>query len=340
MRTRRRPIRHTRTTASGKTVIVNPEVTHSDAPSDGDPRVTAAGLQGLAQQTNMGPLMGQEPGPTLKQKILRRIRSNKATIRPGQHVKTRMKVNYRSGTATVRMRHNVGGTPVGQTFECGPGAKLTPLFLRAEHDFRGFDLTEATIEMSEIGGIDFRNATLDSATIVGNVDGHIPHINISGASAKDLKIEKGSMSGTLVARNADLTGADFSGVRIYKNSGHPQIALMPLGIPAPHIKMNGLFYDDSKWFDFTDSNITAEQIKVLESKFTPEGPFGVEYRGYPLREAQEILGITDDDEMRVLMWSGEIEVRDNITKRKAENIDHETCHVPQWVIQKHLASEA
>jgi uncharacterized protein YjbI with pentapeptide repeats len=334
MKFRRRPVRHNRTIASGDVIIINEKVTYDDTSKSA--RRVQSNVHDLVQSFRQ-PRLGKEPNPTLKERLFRRLRTNYQEVALDRAVRTRMKINPKTGIATLTMWDVFGGFDQKTKREYGPGSNIPSKVFITEHDFRGVNFTNAIMALSSRSpSVDFRNSILDGATIEPTVEKLFPSIDISGASAKNLIFATGRVSGTIVARNTDLTGADFSKLKFYKNQSYLSEPTLMLGIPAPSIKMNKKFYIDKKWFDFTDSNVSSEQIRTIEEKIGPEGPFGIEYRGYSLQEAQDILGITDDDYMNVLLWSGEIEARDNITKRKTEHFDPQTCHIPQWVIQGQL----
>jgi hypothetical protein len=361
MTSRRRPVEHKRRLADGSEIVVNAGVGYAEPPAGGKKQVGDSIRSLATTPALLTPRVGQEPMPSFTDRLRRRFKKNKKVITrdptmsegPQRRiVETKMSVNPRTGVARLRMWDSVRVSRTGlrrpaqyeTTYSekvIGPGGEVPSLATVVETDWRGINLSGGTLWLGEraTGKIDFRNAILDDATIAPAGGTFIAGIDLSGASARNLRFTGDLFDCDVSMRNTDLTGADFSNVGVLtRRTGYTIARKGAHASGTPDGRIDGEFYDMRTVIDFTGSNVTSEQIRQLEGNTPAVGPFPVAYQQFTLREAQTSLGV-DDDHMRILMWSGDVEVRDNFTKRRVTTeFDPDCHHVPQWEVQKLLGA--
>lgn len=169
-------------------------------------------------------------------------------------------------------------------------------------DLRRANLGGATLT-SHVSSCDLRGANLDGIS----VDPEMRHIffsntDMTAASCVGALFERINFLGGISFRGANLLGASFKNVSFGGNAG----AVV----------------------DFRDSNITADQLNDATSSLDPgANNVTVLYPSLTFQEASEKLGI-NEDELAVLVWAGDIEVRDQQGRVVTDGFDttqHRIC---------------
>jgi hypothetical protein len=212
----------------------------------------------------------------------------------------------------------------------GPGTNL--YFEYAKHgDYRRADLPGSDIgEM--VHRCNFDGANLMDARFLSPPDfgdsryswrAQIEDTSFRAATCRNASFKGVTFSGYVSFEGADVTGADFEG------------AWVATVTYAGDYQRQG----EAATLDFTDSNITGEQIDQFVDGYlrtgrgyTP-GESRILYRRYTLSDASTKLGVPED-ELAVSIWVGDVEVRDNHTlQRVTGEFDATRHHIPQWALQ-------
>jgi hypothetical protein len=193
----------------------------------------------------------------------------------------------------------------------GPGVELGgALMCGAELPL--VDLSEGEIKFRHLTDINLQGAKLDDIKL-SFVE--IGDVNMDGASVRGVVFPLSSLTGNVSLVGADVTDSDFSGILMISSAFH---------------------------IDFTDSNVTGEQVGEIEREAANVFNLSVlplRYRKYSLSETEKTTGMSSD-ELGVRVWSGEIEARLNDSNRKAETFDADTCHIPQWEVDRLIAENS
>lgn len=321
---RRRAAQHVRHLPD-KAVLVNDGVTYSDdAKVSASPKLRDA-LTGLVVTPP-----NQFPDPMYRQqarwspwKRLRRrfiAQHRKQVIFNGLNNADyeswhKVSVNPETGTGTLLWRNKPN--TFYKRILVGPGAELSH-GLTCGADLPLVDLSGGFIHCARLDSVNFQGAVLDEVDMKFFDMGGV---NFKGASLRNVRFPYCSVTSTVSMAGADLTGASFSQVSINRPTLYADSTLQP----------------DDVYIDFADSNVTVEQIEQLELR-NPYGPLPIRYRQYSFDEVGSLLLGADKEELGVRIWAGDIEARDNTTRRVVDTFDADQCHIPQWEVQKLLGA--
>lgn len=229
-------------------------------------------------------------------------------------------IDPETGEGRLRGEVKQGGVGDAQTIICRvePGAEVGAEFI-ARVDYRRANLPDATFAY-HTSFCDFRGARLNRARFGVNPSsilltrGSIRDTSFDGASCVDTKFTNIRFLGEVNFRGADLTGADFSrasiGAMLAENGQVPETVM-----------------------DFTDSNLTGEQLdRLVEYNVNSDlqSAYRIIYETISVEDACEQLGVTAE-ELGVLIWAQDVEVRDNVTHgrvRGSYNVARH--HIPVW----------
>lgn len=346
---RRRPRRHTRV-INGKKVLVNKDVVYGDgllSASMGGPQSQIGSLLVADSTKNTIESNGETRNPNSSFSLIKRIRgdvTSKAAkvVFEGDAFYTRFLHNHKNRSAFIK----IGAGDGTRKFYLSPGNEIPAEVISLHGDLSNLDLRDTTIHFPADMAhrlSNFESSTLDGSNFVFEPGYTTERISFEGASLRDVKMSGGARIRYEVnLKNADLTGADFGDLAIepmYRSSTNPAFNV-ELGVL--YTEVNGYFFNSTKVVDVRGSNISSRQIAALSAKIPADGskgPFPVRYDQYTATEAQKVLGVGEDD-MMILLWAGDIEVRDNETKLPVTGtFDKDKHHIPQWEMQR-LRQEA
>ena len=300
-----RPQRHVRV-INGRATLVNADVTPSPEPQRAARGVRGAIASGVAQ---MAPdeIHGTVNVYRMKLSQFDPDGTSEGIWEVISHI------DPDTGLGSLRVTGDGVSTVQTHTLRVEPGAQITHKAFTSHMDYRGANLTGATIEGEEIAGNVFDGATLDDVEIgtgrsfQQNVkqETHLRDTSFRGASLRNATIR------ALTLSNVDFTGADLTGMGLWANLSR-----------------------DGDWaIDVTDSNFHPDMLGspgAVEDPNHFQSLHRVKYRRYTLDEAAEITGGTVDD-LAMHVWAGDIEVRDNETlERVTDKFDAARHHIPQW----------
>jgi uncharacterized protein YjbI with pentapeptide repeats len=207
-----------------------------------------------------------------------------------------------------------------------PQAVLASEFLTSI-DYRRADL-RGTKFGYHMAHCDMRGAILDDARFASHekfgaslgMRGSVRDTSFDGASCVNASFVNIRFLGTVTFRGANLTGVDFSRVSL-----------------GAMLSEDGVVPETS--VDFTDSNVTGDQIdQILRSnkvEIEKDG-FPLKYRRFTFSEVCDALDVGPDD-LAVMVWAGDVEVRDNDTGARVTGVFRANRHhVPQWGLARVL----
>lgn len=171
------------------------------------------------------------------------------------------------------------------------------------------DLRGLTFQVETFNSVDFSGSVLDGASFTHQErkDSDVYPVaflacSFDGSSLRNVQFGKCHLCNGTSFRGADVEGVDFSKVTA--------------GQPGDRISFSG-------------SNITGEQFDALNSN-TLWGSTVV-YDEYSPEGVRAATGV-DAKELKVMLWVGEIEFRDNITRQIVNDgrFNAEYHHIPSW----------
>lgn len=195
----------------------------------------------------------------------------------------------------------VGGLPASEN----PTVNNILMFQSVNYSY--MNLQGYTFNARQAIYLDFSDANLDDASFFNRRPTRGGYLRseiilnrciFDGASLRNADFRGASLHGSSFI-GADVTGVDFSDTRV---------AMGPV--------------------DFTDSTLTGEQYDSFW-----EGANGVTYRHYSLTDAAAELGL-DKDEVAIMAWAGELEIRDATGAVVTGEFDASKHHVPEWAVRE------
>lgn len=195
------------------------------------------------------------------------------------------------------------------------------LFAKWKPEIRGVTKRGHNFQANKLNGTWLKNVDVRDSDFSGSLIGwlHMHDVDMSGARLRDVTFHAVTFCDVSM-RGADLRGATF----------------FRCGV------------EGGKTLDLTDSNVTRAQIDALEieqfapateeddelrgaPKYPREGQ--IEYRQYHPDDIVDRFGVAADT-LKVLMWAGDVEVRDNRTYGlvPSDRYDPRRHHIPQWAV--------
>lgn len=164
-------------------------------------------------------------------------------------------------------------------------------------NFSGASLSSSWLQMAS-----YENCVFDGSNLT---ETNFNQLNLSSCSLRNTNMVGASFN------NGNLNGVDLSGSDVH--------SAQMFGADLRGVNWEGV--TNTKHLQLTDPSAGRLAAPLPQ------------YEKYSLSEAAAAMGM-DDATIRVLMWVGEIEVRDNDTLGVVtENFDVEKHHVPAWQIQ-------
>lgn len=169
---------------------------------------------------------------------------------------------------------------------------------------------------SGTAGKEIRHLSFENCTFDGNffVTCAFQDVNFSSCSFKDVTFDAISLGGVKFT-DCDFNGATFDMIRLYGD------------------------------LDFRGSNITKRQLDSFISDLEDYGdgdpetrflsPFKIVYDKFSPERIVDEFDISDE-ELKVLLWVEDVEVRDNDTYTRVpiSGFDTTLHHIPQWAVQE------
>jgi hypothetical protein len=307
---RRRPVHHFRHTAHG-VVEVNRGVRHE--PGSAPSGRLRGSLLDATRQLDGGPRFSSAPLPEHTGDMLL-SEEGEPYLLDGRYLCTqerRIDAVTGEGEIVIRSQPEKGRGEETKKYvvNVGPGVTLkypldsVNMDLRRTNipglQWRGGRLIMSTFAEANMDGAVFANDTSAQKAVINSV-------SFEGASLRDAVFDRVAM------KSVSLAGVDGTGARFHVTN--------MLDV------------------DITDSNIHPNQFTFLpENGFQPDhDPVPhLWYREHTLDEVAAAIGLTHE-ELTVMVWAGDLEVRDHDQQRVDGRFDAELHHIPQWEIQKLL----
>lgn len=236
----------------------------------------------------------------------------------------------RDGTAATLFKSSnvLGGGMSSGVMNVGPHSVIKFKLDIADGDFSQLDLSDSLFSARDMINFDFSGSTLDGGkfspdpddawrTTMGLVD-----VKFRGASLRGLSFEAVSLSGYCDFREADVADVNFSDVD-FAASGANELDVRGANITREQ------FDDLNARVPVTYANGSLEPVYHDRCRIT--------YDEYGMDEFCAALDL-DRDTLKVLLWAGDVEARDNFSKEavRPEDFDPGKHHFPQWEVQRLL----
>jgi hypothetical protein len=304
MSDRRRPVTHLRRTATGL-VEVNRDIHYGTTtpPAPHVSRRLASGVRQLRNCVDVIPPPPEHTGSMLTDGPVE-VEAHLFNVPEGAMLKTRYDIDPAYGEGKIVMEVTGGGTTHLITLDVAP-------YMQSLQWNKNLDFRRANIPNASINGVitqcSYAEANLDRSEIGGVATTRpswITNTSFEGASLRSTEFLYCDMDSVSFV-GADGTGATFS-ITSY-------IAEV----------------------DITDSNIHPDQF-TCDNVDDFNAARYLHYRWHTVSDVAEQLDVSEE-EVAFLIWSGEIEVRDNATSEIVRNrYDAALHHIPQWEMQRLL----
>jgi hypothetical protein len=197
-------------------------------------------------------------------------------------------------------------------------------------DFTGATLTDSSLSGTNFSGAILRRATISNVTAYGAVFDNadltgaiIANCTMSDASFRRVTAHNAALENVVLFR-ADLSDADFTKAAWGEVRGQDTNLT---GVEFTGVKF--------RYVNLQDANLNGKQARQIigDKGFAYDTlPHVIRYNQLSFDEANEELAL-DKEEFTVLMWLGEVEVRDNHTGALVtSDFDPENHHVPAWAV--------
>lgn len=168
--------------------------------------------------------------------------------------------------------------------------------------FSRCSLDSVTFEDSLLEDTLFRSSQLPGSVFTGST---LLNCSFENTSLKGTKFVDSHLAGDFNLKNCDVEGVDFKDT---------------------HLRIGTNVY-------LHGSNITQQQVKDLLEDYINPGGF-VFYDQFTLSDLSKAVNIPPD-ELILNVWSGDIEIRENETKKIVTGAyDKNKHHVPQWIMPR------
>jgi hypothetical protein len=251
--------------------------------------------------------------------------SSSKTTRPSGLVNGLHQLEESVGSETVtdpsagNVKEVLGFPKPSKQLVVGPGVPLDEYCMSLEYE--GYNLSGTRMIKNNLFFYRFENCNMDYMDFVSEEQFYgggkrsvcFSDVTFRGSSLQDVSFENCKFTGTIDLRETNLNGVRFGEVG---------------GVES---------------IDVRGSNITKKQYEYLCAKLkkltSSEPTNKVIIDKYSVEDVRKETGL-DTETLGVLMWSGEMDIRDRVTDETVSpsSFNPETHYVPQWVMQEFVES--